>query len=63
MSNPQVPTKSSASLRGGEITRAAHHVTDKEFAEWVKEIEKDTSKQKQRSADSANNEQKEEGKA
>jgi hypothetical protein len=46
MSSQQVPTKSPASVPVHGATRGGHHVTDREFAEWIKEVECDVAKEK-----------------
>jgi hypothetical protein len=62
MNKKQISSKSSASVPRNEVTLSAHHVTSKEFAEWIKEIEDDASKREQ-PAPSADAQQKEAGKA
>lgn len=63
MNNQQAPRKSSESVPVHEVTRAAQHVTNKEFVEWIKEVEGDASKREQRPEPSSDAEENETGKA
>jgi hypothetical protein len=51
MNNQQAPRKSpAASVRVQEAKRGPHQVTNKEFVEWIKEVEGDASRREQRPA-------------
>jgi hypothetical protein len=43
MNNQQAPRKSTASVPVREATRGAPQITNKEFVEWIKEVEGDSS--------------------
>jgi hypothetical protein len=63
MNNQQAPRKSTASVLAREVTRGAPQITNKEFVEWIKEVEGDRPKRAQRPEPSSNAKQNETGKA
>ena len=44
MNTKHVPAKSTAIVKVDKVTRVAQAVTNKEIAEWIKEVERDASK-------------------
>jgi hypothetical protein len=44
MNTKHVPAKSTAIVKVDKVTHVAQAVTNKEIAEWIKEVERDASK-------------------